>query len=134
MGEARVISARRAVSGAVVSALLGASAATLVMTHPFTDEGDGGLRLLGTHHARGASDGHPPPGWSHGDDRDQDGWRGNGVPPGWSHGDKDGWKGSGVPPGWSRHGLPEKHQDAAQQHGQKDKQHGQKDKKHEHDR
>lgn len=113
--------ARRTVVVAVASALLGAGATALVLTHPFTDEG----RLLsspfGAGHRVGPPivDGRVLPGWArhrdtneddgqngqdqrHEDDR-SDGWKHGGLPLGWSHGDKSGWKGGSTPPGWAHH-------------------------------
>ena len=86
----------------VLSALLGAAAGVAVTTHPFTDEGDGGPKLLGNHQG---PQGHSP------------GGPGEHARPGWDRGDKEGWHGQDVPPGWwkhddrhpkDRHGKPEK--------------------------
>ena len=93
MDAARMVTPRRAASLAL-AALLGAGATLLVVTQPFTDEGGGGLRLLGSQAPDGP--GHPAaPG--------QPAKPGHAIPPGWSHGNKNGWQGGSVPPGWAKH-------------------------------
>lgn len=99
---------RRTAAFAFTSVLIAAGMTWLVIAHPLTDEGDDGIRLLGSHAAdRPGTPGGPNDrtsrGWAHGD---KDGWKGRDVPPGWSHGDKDGWKGRELPPGWAKHDAP----------------------------
>jgi hypothetical protein len=101
-----MLTSRRAVSLALVSALLGAGATLLVVKHPFTDEG--GLRLLGSH-GPGRAD--------------------SGVPPGWSHGDKTGWRGGSVPPGWAKHDRSASKQHDPDDHGKSEDRGGPKDKR-----
>jgi hypothetical protein len=118
MSQGAQVPAGRAVVAVLLAGLLGAAASVLVVTHPFTDEGDrDGLRLLGDHSGgppgqrsfSGVPGEHVPPGWDRGD---KDGWHGQSVPPGWSQGDKDGWHGQSVPPGWWKHGEDgERHDD-----------------------
>lgn len=107
------VSGRRTAVAVVLSALLGAAAGVAVTTHPFTDEGESGPKLLGNH--QGPPPGHregPPPGQAH-----SPGGPGEHARPGWDRGDKEGWRGQDVPPGWwkhddrhsaDRHGKPEK--------------------------
>ena len=121
MDDARMVTSRRAASLALVCALLGAGAALLVVTHPFTDEGDGGLRPLGSH-GPGRFDAPGGPGEP-----------GGALPPGWSHGDKDGWKGGSVPPGWAKHDRSGTKEHGPDERG-KSEGRGQSKDKHDHDR
>jgi hypothetical protein len=91
MAQTAQAPARRTVAVVLISALLGAAAGVAVTTHPFTDEGDRGPRLLGNHH-------RTPPDHRHGP-----GMTGEHARPGWERGDKEGWQGGDVPPGWAKH-------------------------------